>query len=73
MEQVLNISNHSTNSYSKEYIFNDIQMVYGNRLQGIVNENISIFKFKNIVIIFQEKRVMYLTLLGTGLLTKKGI
>lgn len=56
MEQVLNISNHSTNSYSKEYIFNDIQMVYGNRLQGIVNENISIFKFKNIVIIFQEKK-----------------
>ncbi len=56
MEHVLNISNHSTIDYSQEYIFNDIQMVFGNEHQGIVNENISIYKSNNTVLIFQEKK-----------------
>lgn len=55
MEQVLHISNHSVNQYSEEFIFNDIQKVYTNNNNQIMNENISLFKRGNTIIMFQEK------------------
>lgn len=55
MEQVLHISNHSVNQYSEDFIFNDIQKVYTSEENQIVNENTSLFKRSDTVIVFQEK------------------
>lgn len=55
MEQVLHISNHSTNQYSEEFVFNDIQKIYLSDDKEFVSENISLFKRNNIVITFHER------------------
>lgn len=56
MEQVLYISNHSVNQYSEEFIFNDVQKVYRNNENHIINENISLFKRGSTIITFQERK-----------------
>lgn len=54
LEQIVNISKHSSFKNEADYIFNDLQMVY--MIEDAVEvENFSIFSNKDIVITFQER------------------
>jgi len=55
LEQVVNITKHSMFKASKDYIFNDLQMIYLSD-GSIEVENISIFKTEAYIITFQEKK-----------------
>lgn len=54
LEQILTISTHSYHQYNNDCVFNSLQMVYGSK-DGLINENISIYKKDNCVFTFQEK------------------
>lgn len=55
LEQVLDVSKHSSYNISDEYIFNHLQMIY--LKDGIIsNETISVFLIDNVILTFQERR-----------------
>lgn len=52
-ESIVDISNHSEMVIGDDYIFSNLQMIYLDH-QEIIQEKISIYKIKNIIITFQE-------------------
>jgi len=55
LEQILSITNHTICKQNENYIFNDIQMIFG-RDKKIEHENINIYMNDSFIITFQERQ-----------------